>query len=389
MISKSIFVLVLLFEFFLVSGCSNTDVKSIEKLNYVSSIGVDYVDGNFHSYLQLLEFLTVAKTDFGQQSPPKIWIGEGIGLSFEESLFDLYRTSQEKIYWGHMTAIVISESAIKQGFGNIYDSFVRYYEFRLTPWVYGTRESVKDIFAISGFFQQSPLTTILHEPQGVYSQNSLIQSVRLHRLISQINEPGFTSCIPTLVVNNTQWSEKYQTESKLMIDGAFFLKNDEFRSYIPLEKLNGLRWIQQGTIRASIAVPNKEEEDVQMAIDKPKTKLKLVKQGIKPQYNILMKATGSIISRTNDNLTELQQLTDETKAAIEQEIREVYQIGVSERTDILNLEHTLYRSDYEKWKALSPEEENLLTENTINDINIDLNITHSSSMKNKRMERSK
>jgi len=378
-----------MFEFFLVSGCSSTDVKSIEKLNYVSSIGVDYVDGEFHSYLQLLEFLTVAKTDFGQQSAPKIWIGEGIGLSFEESLFDLYRTSQEKIYWGHMTAIVISESAFKQGIGSIYDSFVRYYEFRLTPWVYGTRDPVKDIFSISGFYQQSPLTTILHEPQGVYSQNSLIQSVRLHRLISQINEPGFTSCIPTLVVNNSQWSEKNKNEPKLMIDGAIFLKNDEFRSYIPLEKLNGLRWIQHGTIRASIAIPNKEEADVQIAVDKPKTKLKLVKQGINPQYNIQMKATGSIISRSNNNLTELQELTDETKSAIKQEIMQVYQIGLSEQTDILNLEHTLYRSDHKKWNALYPVEDTLLTKDTINDINIDLNITHSSSMKKYRMERSK
>lgn len=388
MLRKSIVVLVLIFESLLVSGCSSTDVKSIEKLNYVSSIGVDYVDGEYHSYIQLLEFLTVAKTDNKQQAPSNIWIGEGIGLSFEDSLFDLYRTSQEKIYWGHMTAIVISESAFKQGIGKIYDSFVRYYEFRLTPWVYGTRESVKDIFSTSGFYQQSPLATILHEPQGVYSQNSLIKSVRLHRLISQINESGFTSCIPTLVVNNNQWVETNKAEPKLMIDGAIFLKNEEFRSYIPLEKLNGLRWIQPGTIRASIAIPSKEDEDVQMVIDKPKTKLKLVQIGNKPQYNVLMKATGSIISRTSNNPTELQQLTNETKSAIEKEIREVYQIGLSEQTDILNLEYTLYRTDYKKWKAMSPVEETLLTKNTINDINIDLNITHSSSMKNSRMGRS-
>jgi spore germination protein KC len=368
------------------SGCA-TDVKDIDKLNYVSAIGMDYVDGKYHGYIQLIDFQSVAKTSDGQRQPAKIWVGEGVGSSFEESLFDLYRTAQERIYWGHMTAVVISESALKQGFGEVYDSIIRYYEFRLTPWVYGTRESIKDIFSTAGFFGQSPLSTILHEPEGTYSQTSSIKPIKLHRLIGQINEPGFTSCIPTLALNKKQWKEKNKIESKLMIDGAMFLKNESYLSYIPLKELAGLRWIQRGTVRAGVPVPNKTEPSVQIVVDKPKTKLKLNMAGDDIRYNIDMKATGYIVNRTQNSLLELRQLTEKTTEVIEQEIRKSFLAGLKKHTDIYNLEHNLYRYHYREWKAISPAESRLLNKNEIGDIHIDLNIEHSSSEKNTQIKR--
>lgn len=377
------FMIGLLFE----SGC--TDVKDIEKMNYVSAIGVDFKEGKYHSYLQFVDYVSSAKTIESQNMPSKVWVGEGIGISLEESLFDLYRTSQEKIYWGHMTAILISEDAFKKGIGNIYDSFVRYSEFRLTPWVYATRESIKDIFSTIGFYGQSPLSTILHEPDGIYSQTSLIKSIKLHRLINQINEPGYTSCIPVLVINKKQWVEKEKPESKLMIDGALFLKNDVFRSYIPLAKLSGLRWVQPGSIRAAIPVPNNQEPTVQVVVNNPKTKLTLVNQGNNPQFDIKMKATGYIVNRSKNDLLGLQQLTEETKVAIQQEIRELIQNGLKKKTDVLNLEYHLYHDHYRKWQAMSSAEDKLLTENVIHNIKIDFELIHSSSEKNTRFKRSK
>ncbi|WP_256757760.1 Ger(x)C family spore germination protein [Cohnella sp. WQ 127256] len=360
------------------SGCT-TDVKDIEKLSYASAIGVDYKDGKYYGYIQFIDFQSVAKSSDGQKQPTKVWVGEGIGNSFEESLFELYRTAQERIYWGHMTAIVVSESTFKKGFGEIYDSLLRYYEFRRTPWVYGTKQSVKDILSAGGFFGQSPLSTILHEPQGTYSQTSLIMPIKLHRLIGQINEPGFTSCIPTLAVNKKQWHVKDKIEPKLMLDGAIFLKNEAYRSFMPLEELNGLRWIQKGTIRAGIPVPNKTEPVVQIVVDYPKTKLRLDNTGGGLHYNINIKATANIVNRTKNSLLGFQQLTLKTTEAIEQEIRKSFLAGVQRQTDIYNLEHHLYRFHYQEWKTNTAAEATLINENELGDVHIDLNIEHSNS----------
>ncbi|MFC5406177.1 Ger(x)C family spore germination protein [Cohnella soli] len=369
------------------TGCT-TDVKDIERLNFASALGVDYKDGKYHGYIQFIDFQSVAKSTEGQKGPARIWVGEGIGNSFEEAFFELYKTEQERTYWAHLTAIVISDAAFKHGFGNIYDSLIRYYEFRLTPWVYGTQESIKDILSAAGFYGQSPLSTILHEPLGTYSQASLIEPIKLHRLIGQINEPGYTSCIPTLALNKKHWSEKNKNDPKLTIDGAIFLKNDTFKSYIPLEELNGLRWMQASTKRAGVPVPNKFEPAVQIVIDNPKSKLKMVNTGGVPQYNVNMKGTGYLVSVTNNTLTELQKLTRKTEEVIEQEIRKSFLAGLQRETDIYNLEHHLYRFHYREWKAISQTKGSWLKENEIHDVHFDLNIQHSSSEKNSTIKRS-
>ncbi|WP_239696871.1 Ger(x)C family spore germination protein [Paenibacillus oryzisoli] len=376
-----------MFGLFVDTGCA-TDVKDIDKLNYASTIGVDYKDGKYHGYIQFNDFQTVAKTNDTQRSPAKIWVGEGIGDSFEESLFDLYRSAQERIYWGHVTAIVISEAAFKQGIRNIYDSFVRYYEFRLTPWVYGTRGSVKDILSTGGFFGQSPLSTILHEPTGNYSQTSYIKPIKLHKLIGQMNENGFTSCIPTLAVNKKNWTVQQNKEPKLMIDGAIFLKNEVYKSFIPLEGLTGLRWIQSGTVRAGVSVPDKTEPAVQIVVDNPKTKVKMVKIDDRPQFNIDMNATGYVVSRTNNNLLGIQQLTQKSTERIEKEIRKSFMEGLKRNTDIYNLEHELFRYHYQEWKSISQVEGTLLNENEIRNVHIDLNIKHTSNGKNSTIHKS-
>ncbi len=377
---KSLYVFVLVTALTFVLGCA-TDAQNLEMMNYASTIGVDYRDGMYYGYVQFIDFQSVAKTE-GPKPAAKTWIGEGVGETYEESLFDIYRTAQERIYWGHVTSIVISESAFKQGLGGVIDSISRYFEFRRTPWVFGTRESMKDIFAASGFFGQSPLSTILHEPTGIYSQRSIIKSIKLHRLIAQIYEPGYTSCIPTIAINKKQWTEGKKPDPKLMFDGAIFLKNDSFRSYIPIKDLEGLRWMQSNSVRVGIPVPNKTNPSVQMVVEKPKTKFQLVNDGDKPQYIINMKASGYTVNRTNNNLLGLQQLKEKTEEAIEKEIRKTFQAGRKKQTDILNLEHTLYRKYYHQWKSLSPAEDKLLVEKAIQDINIDLNIKHTSSNKN-------
>lgn len=281
-----------------------------------------------------------------------------------------------------MTSIVISESTLKKGIGEVYDSLIRYYEFRLTPWVYSTRGSVKEILSAGGFFGQSPLSTILHEPLGTYSQTSIIHPIKLHRLIGQINEPGFTSCIPSLTINKKDWSEKNKPEPKLAVNGAIFIKNDVFKSFIPIKELNGLRWIQKGAIRAGIPVPNKKEPAVQVVVEKPKAKLKLDKAVGGLRYNIDMNARAYIVNRTNNNFTNLKQLTQTSAAVIEQEIRHTFQSGLKKETDVFNLEHNLFRYHYESWKNNSSVEQNVLKDMEIQDIHIDLNIEHSSSEKN-------
>ncbi|TXK71910.1 hypothetical protein [Paenibacillus sp. N3.4] len=75
-------------------------MKNIEKLNYANAIGVDYKDGKYYGYIQFIDFQNVAKSSDSKKGPSKVWIGEGVGYTFEEALFQTYETAQERIIGG-------------------------------------------------------------------------------------------------------------------------------------------------------------------------------------------------------------------------------------------------------------------------------------------------
>ncbi|WP_430103134.1 hypothetical protein [Paenibacillus validus] len=74
------FTAVLLLPFFL-TGCWSK--YEVQNMNYVTAVGIDYADGQYIIYAQLLDFSTVAKLEGQQKSEqPPVWIGRGKGISF-------------------------------------------------------------------------------------------------------------------------------------------------------------------------------------------------------------------------------------------------------------------------------------------------------------------
>ncbi len=83
----------------LVSGCWNS--KDIQNMAYVTALGVDYENGRFKSYAQMLNFTNIAKSDTGEVGKPvPIWVGVGEGKTLTESLTTMYATSQIRVFGG-------------------------------------------------------------------------------------------------------------------------------------------------------------------------------------------------------------------------------------------------------------------------------------------------
>ncbi len=134
------------------TGCWN--IREVQDINYATAIGVDYSDGKCIMYVQMLDFSSVAKLE-GQQklSEAPVWVGKGTGKSFTEAANSLYSTSQKKLLWGHVSAIVFSERILKQNkYRDVLELLDRYREIRYLVWAFSTRESIEDIFNNTPFF---------------------------------------------------------------------------------------------------------------------------------------------------------------------------------------------------------------------------------------------
>ncbi|WP_442857371.1 Ger(x)C family spore germination protein, partial [Bacillus sp. FJAT-42315] len=77
------------------AGC--WDANEPERMVYIQGLGVDYKDGEFVVYLQMLNPGLIAKSEATsgvQQST--VVVGRGSGKTVNEAAFDVYRSSQRR-----------------------------------------------------------------------------------------------------------------------------------------------------------------------------------------------------------------------------------------------------------------------------------------------------
>lgn len=144
--------MVALFLLLTLTGCWSR--YEVQNMNYATAVGIDYVDGQYTLYVQLLDFSTVAKLE-GQQKAeqPPVWVGKGEGSSFTEAANDLYSTSQQRLNLGQISAILFSERLMKENkVGEVLELINRYREIRYLAWLFSTREPPEEILLATPIF---------------------------------------------------------------------------------------------------------------------------------------------------------------------------------------------------------------------------------------------
>jgi Ger(x)C family germination protein len=367
------------------TSCS--DIKEVQKMSYVTAVGVDFQNNEYIGYIQLVSFQGEATE--GGTGEPSVWVSETKGKTFDEALSTAYNTAQERLLWAHVNTILVSEAALNEGFHHIFDVLTRYYELRLTTWIFGTNDPIKEVFSTTSFFNQSGLETILHQPQGTYEQNSTIRPIKLQKFARELYEPVLTTYLPSVSINTEDWVHNLKKDPKLEIDGAFFIKNKNFKGFYTLEELNGLRWLTPETERAGVQILDKEgEPDFNIVFERNDIKIKPLKTKIqeKPKFDIRINLEGVISNRDENKITNIEKMEDSIREEIKKEILNLYQLGVEKDTDFFRLEHKLFREQHKTWKQLRAGGGKILTDDLLEEIKLDVTVKHSGALKNRTIK---
>lgn len=358
----------------------------VENQNYATAIGVDYRDDQYHIYIQMLGLSSVAKTEGGQKPSPEAYVSETNGKTFIDAFFKAYYTAQERFLWAHVTSIIFSEAALKKGMGGVFDGLTRYSEFRPTPWVFGTKDSIRDILSTHDFFSQNSIKTILHNPTSTYEQSSTIRPLRLNQFAREFFDPGCTTYIPSLTINKKQWKKNNKKEEKLAINGAFFLHGEKYKGFFPYEKIRGLRWVVPETLRASILLPHDETPEFIAVVQNQRVRIRPERYGDDILFIVHYKANGNIGNRMKNESANIFEMEALVRQGIIAEIRQLYQLGVEHNIDFLNLEHELYRRDHHEWKkVVARDHAQFLREDRLASIQAHINLEHSGSFNRRKI----
>lgn len=160
----------------LLSAC--WDNNEIDKVLYIHALGVDYKEGEYQVYAQLINIGGLGRSEGGggiQTSPSTV--GMGKGNTVDSAVFDFYKNVPQRIFWGHLSSMVFTEDALKQQ--NIVlsamDVINRYRETRYTVWISSTNSSIRDLLNTFPILGISPMFTRLSDPRTSYEQSSFVE----------------------------------------------------------------------------------------------------------------------------------------------------------------------------------------------------------------------
>ncbi|MCD1259174.1 Ger(x)C family spore germination protein [Paenibacillus athensensis] len=365
------FTAVLLLPFFL-TGCWSK--YEVQNMNYVTAVGIDYADGQYIIYAQLLDFSTVAKLE-GQQKAeqPPVWIGRGKGISFTEAGNDLYSTSQQRLNWGQISAILFSERLLKERkVGEVLELIDRYREIRYLAWVFSTRDPLDEVLIATPFFRLSPKASILHNPEQNYRQRSILAPIRLQKFVMDSNEKAKTSYIPELSVRKDQWKENQKPHEMLRYSGIQIYDKDKYYARMSLEEIKGLPWLNKHTIRLPVDLFSDNKLVAVLVAEKPEYDVKPRVKYDKAYFDISVKVKAGV-NELHADVTE-QELTQLAQKEIEHQIRQTFQTAFEKRIDIYNLGESLFRRNPYAWKRIASG--TVLNKDSLRTINVNVQIVY-------------
>jgi len=360
------------------SGCWN--IKEVQDTYYVAALGMDYKDGKYIAYAQLLDFSNVARLEGARpDKQPPVWIGRGEGITMTEALNQLYKDAQQRLFWGHVSTLILSNKLLEQDIKTSIDFINRYREIRYNILLYATKESIEDVFKTKSFFTLSGLSTILHEPREGYKQRSYIQPIQFFQFIRDSDPVGQTAYIPSIKISTENWKEEDNKAPLLRNDGAFFVRNKHLQGWLSESDLNGLRWMDEKTVRSPLWIVEDDQPIVSIVLEKPKIKITPVIHNEQVIYNINIVVQAGI----NEKLKEISEnkLIANTEKIIRDEILKTFEKGVEINSDVYKLGEILYRENPQKWNKEIKEKRFFLNKDSIEQINIQVNLVNSGKLK--------
>ncbi|AGT31079.1 germination protein Ger(x)C [Geobacillus genomosp. 3] len=355
----------------LLSGCWGA--RNIDHIVYIHAVGIDYQDGKFVLYVQLVSFSGLAKVEAGgAREQAVLSVGKATAETFDLAAHKIYQSIQQMVSWGHVKSIVFTKRALQPHvIRNTIDLLTRYNEIRHTIWVYATDEPLEQLFRATPLLLTSSYYSLLSNPEELFRQSSFIRPIRLNRFIAHLDEPAMTARLPYLGLTKTSWTEDEKNKTMLQLQGVCFLHHYKLQACARFPEAKGIRWVEQDIHRTPLAIRKEGKIAATLIIRSPHAEWTLKRDNGKYTAHLHVRIDGNIIEEANDSLSR-NELVRLAKQTVKQEIRRTYQWGASRGIDTLNLSAVFHRNALHEWRRLSVNGTIPLNDRFLPSISVDL-----------------
>ncbi|MEQ6357001.1 Ger(x)C family spore germination protein [Lysinibacillus sp. M3] len=366
---KKIILLSSLATSLLLSGC--WDVTEPQKMYYVDGLGIDYKDGQYEIYLQLISFSDVVKSENYTPQAAPAEVGQSKGRTLEEALFKLYRSIDQKVFWGHMTYIIFSEEVMKdKNTVSIIDTVLRYRETRYQIWAYCTQDPIKDILLVTPILNKPLTTSKLSNPLNTEDKETFVEPVNFRNLVIGLNEPNYEIGIPYVTINK-DWGTEDRQEQETAFIGIGVLSKDGFKGFIKNDAARGTQWMHDRTQRGETTFKLNENNYLTTTLEKVKVDIKPIVKNDQVTFDVEIYLNARI-NGLKTNVSE-EEIRKKLIKEVKKEIRTTYKEALAKDIDIYRLSEHLYRKNVKVWKKLEKDGKIPLTSTSISKLEININ----------------
>lgn len=356
---------------FLVAGCWDTNQP--ERMYYLLGLGIDYKDGEYEIYSQVVAFTNIAKSEQPNPEATQAEVGIAKGKTFDEAFFNLYQTMDERFFLGHLNYVLFSENIAKEGkVEPVINSLIRYREWRYTTWAYITDSPLKEALLITPIINKSITLSKVSDPLSSFNQSSRIRPIQLRELMIHLNEPSHEANIPFIEISEN-WSKEDGPDPVYSFKGISILgKNSGLKGNLLGDDLKGVQWLENETDRSDITVKTEEFEELYTTttVDEVRSKITPVVSDSNVQFDLQVQ----LVVQTNEMLNEdkMDLLESKIKEQVKKEIEQTYKASLEFDSDIYRLSEILYRKNLKTWKKYEQDGKIPLDESTIRNVDVEL-----------------
>ncbi|WP_127531107.1 Ger(x)C family spore germination protein [Paenibacillus kobensis] len=334
------------------SGC--WDKVDLQNIGYVTAMGVDYEEGQFKLYGEMISFNSVAKTETGSAMPgPKKWIGHSEGQTIQIALMELVKSSQYQLSIENLKTLVIHERAMRE-LDEVLDAMNRQRAARYTIWVYGTRTPFDQLFTTDQIFNQSPLVSFLYKPDLMFRQVSMYRPLNMQMFIQQQYERAYTTILTNITMVKGDWKTGRKPLSLNVPQGSFIMNNRRLIGYITESEMKGLRWVLPDFKQEMLRI-EADGHRATVAVDQSVSRLSGMPQGDSARFKLKVKLRVHVVEMKGE-LTK-QQVEAEASRQVHEEIKRTYEAGVEKHADLLQTRLNLYRYHTAFWKKYASKDD--------------------------------
>lgn len=369
---KKIIILSSLATSLLLSGC--WDVYEAQRMYYVDGLGIDYKDGQYVIYMQLINFTNVAKFEYpNPQKTVQAEVGQSKGKTMEEALYKLFQSVDQKVFWGHMTFIIFSEEAMKNKNAlSVIDSVLRYRETRYQIWTYCTQDSIKDILLLTPILNTSLISSKLSTPLDTADKEIFVEPVNFRNLVIGLNDPNHEIGIPYVTISKN-WETAEQQGQETALTGVGVLSKSGFKDFIKNDAARGMQWMHNRTHRGQITfkLVGDETEYLTATLEKIKVDIEPLVKNDQVIFDVHVKIN-AILNGFKTDFSE-DEIRKKIIKEVKKEIRTTYKEALAKDIDIYRLSEQLYRKNVKVWKKIEKDGKIPLTPSSIRKVEIDVN----------------